>query len=130
MAKELTPKQQKFAKAYLETGNATAAANLAYRSKNRNTAHAIGAENLRKPTIRAYLDEKAKDAACMIYELSQRAKSEAVRFNASRDILDRAGFFVDKSKVGEDDKQLPIPILNNIRPFIVTEEQQKLLDSL
>ena len=88
----MTLKQAKFADTYLETGNATEAADRAYKPKNRNTAHAMGAENLRKPTIRAYLEENARDAASMLYKLSQEAKSEAVRLNASKDILDRTGY--------------------------------------
>ncbi len=92
MKNNMTLRQQKFANEYLGTGNATEAASRAYKPKNRNTAHSIGAENLRKPAIRAYLDEKAEDAASMVYKLSQEAKNENVRLHASRDILDRAGF--------------------------------------
>jgi phage terminase small subunit len=108
---KLTLKQAKFAQGYLETGNATEAANLVYRVKNRNTAHAIGAENLRKPTIREYLDEKAENAAEMIYQLSQQADSEYVRLGASKDILDRAGYFVDKNKDHDPDRKMPIPMM-------------------
>lgn len=97
----LTIKQISFANEYLETGNATEAADHAYKPKNRNTAHAIGAENLRKPTIRTFLEAKATDAASMIYKLSQTAKNEAVRLNASKDILDRAGYFLDKNVAAE-----------------------------
>jgi phage terminase small subunit len=89
---ELTPKQAKFAQEYLETGNATEAANRAYKPKNRATARAIGSENLTKLNIRGYLDEKGLDAASMVYKLSQGAKSEVVRLNASKDILDRTGY--------------------------------------
>jgi phage terminase small subunit len=92
MTKTLTPKQAKFTEVYLETGNATEAADRAYKPKNRNTAHAIGAENLRKPTIKDFLEKKGLDAASMVYKLSQEAKSEAVRLGASKDILDRAGY--------------------------------------
>lgn len=92
MTNALTPKQAKFAEAYIETGNATEAASRAYKPKNRNTAHAIGAENLRKPTIMGFLEEKGLSAASMVYKLSQEAKSEAVRLNASKDILDRTGY--------------------------------------
>lgn len=106
----LTLKQRNFTEAYLETGNATEAADRAYKPKNRNTAHAIGAENLRKPTIRAFLDENAPDALATIRKLSMNAKSENVRLNASKDILDRAGYFVDKTRVGEDDRRMVIPI--------------------
>jgi len=92
MEETLTLKQKNFADVYLDTGNATEAADRVYKPKNRATARAIGSENLTKPNIRAYLDEKAGDAAAMVYKLSQTAKNETVRLNASRDILDRAGY--------------------------------------
>jgi phage terminase small subunit len=110
----LTSKQKKFAETYLEIGNATEAADRAYKPKNRNTAHAIGAENLRKPTIREFLKRYAREAASTVYKLSQSAKSEAVRLNASKDILDRAGYFVDKSETAESDRPLPIPIMGGL----------------
>lgn len=44
----LTVKQRKWLKVYLETGNATEAAMQAYDCKDRESASALGAENLRK----------------------------------------------------------------------------------
>ena len=55
---ELTPKQKAFADYYLEKGNATEAAKLAGYSEK--TAYAMGAENLRKPQISQYIDERQK----------------------------------------------------------------------
>ena len=52
----LTPKQQAFADYYLETGNATEAARRAGYSED--TARQIGAENLTKPAIVAYIEER------------------------------------------------------------------------
>jgi hypothetical protein len=115
MNEGLTPKQQKFAQNYLETGNATEAASRAYKPKNRATARVIGSENLTKPNIKAFLEEKAPDAESMICQLSQSAKSENVRLNASRDILDRTGRFFDKKKAGEDYRIRPLPILFGYR---------------
>jgi phage terminase small subunit len=112
MESNLTLKQEKFAQEYLETGNVTEAADRAYKPKNRNTAHAIGAENLRKPAIRAFLNEKTRDAVAMVYKLSQKAESEAVRLNASKDILDRAGYFVNREEGAEPiERERPIPLL-------------------
>jgi hypothetical protein len=105
----LTPNQRTFTEAYLDTGNATEAAVRAYKPKNRNTAHAIGAENLRKPTIRAFLDEKAIEATANIYKLSKGAKSESVRLNASKDILNRAGYSESPIQKPEDTKILFVP---------------------
>lgn len=53
---ELTPKQQLFCDEYLTDLNATQAAIRAGYSKK--TARAIGAENLAKPAIRAYIDQR------------------------------------------------------------------------
>lgn len=56
LAKKLTKKQKAFADNYLVTGNATDAAKKAgYSAK---TAHVIGAENLTKPKIKAYIDAR------------------------------------------------------------------------
>lgn len=53
---KLTPKQQAFAEYYIQTGNATEAAIRAgYKEK---AAYATGAENLKKPQIKAYIDSK------------------------------------------------------------------------
>ena len=48
MADRLTIKQRKWLKVYIETGNATEAAMQAYNCKKRDTARALGAENLAK----------------------------------------------------------------------------------
>lgn len=53
---ELTPKQRAFADYYIECGNAAEAARRAKYSPK--TADAIGRENLRKPTISAYIAER------------------------------------------------------------------------
>lgn len=58
MAK-LTVKQKRFADYYIETGNATEAAIRAGYSKK--TARFIGNENLTKPHIKAYIDERLKE---------------------------------------------------------------------
>lgn len=52
-AEKLTPKQRRFCEEYLKSGNATEAAKKAgYKEK---AAHSMGAENLRKPAISAYI---------------------------------------------------------------------------
>jgi len=61
VAKKLTPKQQAFADYYIELGDATKAARLAKYSEN--TASVIGCENLRKPNIKAYIDERLAQIA-------------------------------------------------------------------
>lgn len=58
MAK-LTEKQKRFCDYYIETGNATEAAIRAGYSEK--TAKVIGAENLTKPYLKSYIDEKLKE---------------------------------------------------------------------
>ena len=53
---KLTEKQKRFADYYVETGNITEAAVKAGYSKK--TARVIGQENLLKPAIKGYIDEK------------------------------------------------------------------------
>lgn len=48
MSDKLTIKQKKFVKEYIETGNATEAAARVYDVTDRNSARAIGGENLSK----------------------------------------------------------------------------------
>lgn len=55
-AMALTPKQKAFADYYIECGNAAEAARRAKYSAK--TADVIGRENLRKPTISAYIAER------------------------------------------------------------------------
>ena len=56
--KKLTIKQKKFADEYIISGNATQAAiNAGYSEK---TARKIGSENLTKPDIKAYINERMK----------------------------------------------------------------------
>ena len=53
---KLTVKQQKFADLYIELGNATEAAVLAGYSPR--TAGVIGNENLKKPYVKKYIDDR------------------------------------------------------------------------
>nr|DAI56061.1 MAG TPA: Terminase small subunit [Caudoviricetes sp.] len=56
---KLTLKQQAFCDYYIENHNATQAALKAGYSKK--TAYTIGAENLRKPQLKAYIEQKLKE---------------------------------------------------------------------
>lgn len=53
---KLTEKQKRFADEYIKSGNATQAAIKAGYSKK--TAQVIGAENLLKPMVKSYIDER------------------------------------------------------------------------
>lgn len=59
MKQKLTPKQRKFADEYIKSGNATQAAISAGYSKQ--TAAVIGNENLIKPYIKSYIDERMQE---------------------------------------------------------------------
>ncbi len=67
----LTLKQQRFADEYIISGNATQAATLAGYSKK--TARSIGQENLTKPDIKTYIDERLEEL-----ESSKIAKQDEV----------------------------------------------------
>lgn len=90
--RRLTKKQKDFANEYLKTGNATRSALAVYDTVDENTAHVIGSENLRKPTIQDYLTDKAERAAEIVFQIAEHGESDVVRLNASKDILDRAGY--------------------------------------
>lgn len=59
--RKLTPKQQKFADYYIETGNATESSIKAGYSKK--TAGEIGYENLKKPHIKHYINKRMQELA-------------------------------------------------------------------
>lgn len=74
---KLTKKQQGFVKDYIETGNATEAAERNYDVKNRNVANAIGAENLAKPSIEKVIIAFAERIDDNLLEKVQREGLEA-----------------------------------------------------
>lgn len=99
MATKLTKKQKGFVKDYIDTGNGVQSALKNYDTKDYATAGVIAVENLEKPKIREALEAHAQPAESMIFNLSQKAKSEMVRYVSSKDILDRAGYKpVEKSQ--------------------------------
>lgn len=56
---KLTVKQQRFADEYIRLGNITEAAlNAGYSKKS---AHAVGNENLKKPMVKAYIDNRLQE---------------------------------------------------------------------
>lgn len=92
MSRLLTKKQKAFADELLETGNGTESALKTYDTELETTAASIASENIRKPKIIEYMQQKSPAAASMIFKLSQGAKNENVKLQASKDILDRSGF--------------------------------------
>lgn len=61
MKRKLTSKQKLFADSYIKSGNATQSAIEAGYAKK--TARSIGSENLTKPDIKEYIDEKMQQIA-------------------------------------------------------------------
>lgn len=88
---KLTLKQKKFADEYLISGNATDAAIKAGYSKK--TAYSIAEENLKKPDIKAYIDERLieLDEATIATQkevlqiLTKHARRETVEYNVSKE---------------------------------------------
>ena len=90
--KRLTIKQKGFVRDYLETGNASEAAERNYNVANRTVAGAIGVENLQKPLIQDALKNMAEEAILRIEELAKTAEKEETRLRANIDLADRGGF--------------------------------------
>lgn len=101
----LTPKQRKFAKGYVKTGNATKAAKDAGYSPR--TAYSIGSENLTKPEIVSFIDELAaeaetvkglriEDIAAMTLREARTADHAGARVRAQELLLKWKGAFVDR----------------------------------
>jgi phage terminase small subunit len=89
----LSPKQEKFANAYLDSGNATESViEAGYNATTYGSAATIGSENLKKVDIIAYLQENANKVASNMLRLALSAESEQVQVQAGKDVLDRAGF--------------------------------------
>ena len=86
---KLTKKEKKFADEYLQTGNGTQSILKAYDTDKEKVAWVMAVENLTKPRIRAYLDDKWDDAGCVLEELMNNAKKEDVRLNAWKFIYEQ-----------------------------------------
>ena len=112
---KLTPKQKKFCEWYIKTGNATEAAKKSGYSEK--TAGDIGAENLRKPNISAYIAERMKkqdakliadaDEVLRFYSAAMRGEikdqfgldaSLADRLKAGDSLMKRYAVVADKNK--------------------------------
>lgn len=74
---KLTGKQKLFADAYVETLNGTEAARRAKYKGDDVTLASVGYENLRKPQIRAYIDNKFADQQLTANEVVSRLSSIA-----------------------------------------------------
>jgi len=75
---KLTLKQRKWIKEYLDCGNATEAAMRVYNVKNRDSANAIGAQNLEKINIEEILDEHGISNLQIAAALMEGAKATKI----------------------------------------------------
>lgn len=90
--KKLTPKQKAFADEYIKSGNATQAAlNAGYSAK---TARSIGQENLTKPDISNYINERLKqieDEKIMDMKEVMQRLSEIARAEGTEEVVTNQG---------------------------------------
>ena len=86
---KLTEKQKRFADYYIETGNMTESAIKAGYSKK--TARVIGQENLQKPAVKSYIDDKLR-------------AMEDERTASAKEVLE----FLTKSMRGELDEEVVV----------------------
>ncbi|MEF9952946.1 MAG: terminase small subunit [Clostridium sp.] len=99
---KLTPKQKAFADYYIELGNATEAAIKAGYSKK--TAAVIGAENLIKPNIKAYIDQRIKeldDKAIARQEEVLKYLTKVMRGEESEEVVvtENIGDFMSEARI-------------------------------
>lgn len=113
MAAGLTEKQKRFCEEYLIDLNATRAYMAAYpRVKNENTAAACASENLRKPKVKEYLDERKKDRQKRTEITQDRVLRElaTIAFTNATEIVsyDRGGHVRIKATedLGKDEKKI------------------------
>lgn len=86
----LTIKQRKFIDEVVNSWNATQAVKKAgYRYKNTHVAESIGSENMRKPEIKAEIEDRLKVAKDMIYTIATTSEKDEVKLRACQDIVDR-----------------------------------------
>ena len=123
MSTKLKKKEKGFVKSYLGTGNGTLAVRENYDVANDNVAGVMAHRLLKKAKIQDYIADHAEDAEAMIYKLSQTGEQESIRLNASKDILDRAGF-VAVAKSESTNTNL------NVNVDMKPEEQEALLGLL
>jgi len=94
MKRVLDERQEKFVSLYVSTGNATQSAELAGYSTPKQKGWDLKkrfAPEIEERT-RNRIDGKVGTVIDMTYRLAMEAESEAVRLNACRDLLDRAGY--------------------------------------
>jgi phage terminase small subunit len=107
---DLRPDQKEFVENYIDNGgNALKAVQDTYDTKSYSYAGVKGHRLIKNDKVQEYLKDKAEIAASTVFELVQNAKNEAVKLNASKDVLDRAGYKpIDKTDLTSGGKALTI----------------------
>lgn len=132
---KLTPKQKMFADFYLSEAhfNGTKAAELAEYKGNKATLAAVAYENLRKPQIKAYIDDRLSamtmPANVVLARLTEIAEADP------KDVCDEKGNFsfeiakknrkthlLKKMKVKRTLKQKKTEIRDDMRQFLADDE--------
>ena len=92
--KKLTEKQSAFVASYIETGSKSIALKEAGYSPNMRANDVCNADvqNAIIMQVNKVLHQYAPTAVHNMIDLSENSLSEAIKFNATKDILDRAGF--------------------------------------
>jgi phage terminase small subunit len=106
MSEKLTSKQKAFADYYIETGNATEAAIKAGYSKK--TAKEMGYENLTKPHIKAYIEERMNE-------------KDKKRIASQDEILE----FLTKVVRGELTEQVPVLVGEGVQELVEKDISMK-----
>lgn len=73
--RKLTLKQRKWIEAYIETNNATEAAMRVYNCKDRDSANALGSENLAKLSYSEFLEAKGLTDNALVDKLAEGLES-------------------------------------------------------
>ena len=124
MSRLITKKQKAFADEYKETGNATQSALKAYDTKTPEAAKSIGSRTLKIANVQEYLKSKQDVYISRMDKLSTKAKQEGIRYQATKDLLDRSGLKptekitadIKSTNVNEDDFNQFLTILTRTTP--------------
>ena len=111
----LLPKQAAFVTEYLLCGNATKAALAAGYSQK--TAHAIGAENLKKPAIAAIIGQKTSEIAA---RQDERLAAMELTVERVRRETARIAFFDPRKMFAPDGRPLAITELDDDTAAVIT----------
>jgi len=87
----LTPKQRKFADAYIKTGSAPEAALSAYNCSSRNSARVMGYKARHNPKVRAYLQDQVLTETLVnegVESLREALKADKVITNRRGEVVD------------------------------------------